>query len=216
MVDWRTIIKNKIFMTSRIGFQREVDRLIAKRSLDSSAGGIIFIGSSIFRLWKTLEADMSPLPVINQAFGGSKTWEVLSYADRLVLPYQPKIVVYYCGSNDINLGRNARQIKDNFQRFVEHLIAAMPQIKIFFISINLAPQKQNKWHIVDSTNKLIEQYCQETANLEYIDVNSVLFDSTKKPRVECFESDRVHLKPLAYQEFSKIIKPVLENAWNAN
>ena len=54
----------------------------------------MFVGSNIFRLWKTLELDMSPLPVINQAFGGARTWEILYYSDRLIIPYQPKIIVY--------------------------------------------------------------------------------------------------------------------------
>jgi hypothetical protein len=57
-------------------------------------GGILFIGSSIFRQWADLEADMAPLPAFNRAFGGSRTWEVLHYMDEIVLPYQPRIIVY--------------------------------------------------------------------------------------------------------------------------
>ena len=67
---------------------------------------------------------------------------------------------------------------------------------------------------MDSANDLIGKYCQRFAHLQYIDVNPALFDEVGKPILELFESDRVHLKPLAYKEFTKIIKPVLEDAQN--
>ena len=58
---------------------------------------ILFIGSSIFRQWKNLKEHMDPLPVFNRAFGGSRTADVLYYMDQVVLPYSPKLIVYYCG-----------------------------------------------------------------------------------------------------------------------
>src|SRR5687767_6833387 len=81
-------------------------------------GGILFIGSSIFRQWADLEADMAPLPAFNRAFGGSRTWEVLHYMDEIVLPYKPRVIVYYCGSNDVNAGESAAAIAGRFQEFV--------------------------------------------------------------------------------------------------
>ena len=99
-------------MNRRVWHQKAVSILTKKRLLNPPPKhGIMFVGSSIFRLWRTLKSDFSPLPVYNQAFGGSRTWEVLHYARELILPHQPKIIVYYCGSNDINAGENAVAIK---------------------------------------------------------------------------------------------------------
>ena len=53
-----------------------------------------------------------------------------------------------------------------------------------------------------------------TDNLEFIDVNPALFDLLNQPRLELFMSDRVHLKPRAYQAFTAIIKPIIQTAWN--
>jgi hypothetical protein len=84
------------------GFGDEIDRFVAQdRISPPPEGAILFIGSSIFVEWKDLRMQMAPLPVINRAFGGAQTWEVLHYMDRIVLPYKPKIIVYYCGSNDV-------------------------------------------------------------------------------------------------------------------
>src|SRR5262245_57010070 len=61
--------------------------------------GILFIGSSSIRLWKTLAADFPGRPVINRGFGGSQIIDSVNYFDRLVLPYHPKLIVFYAGGN---------------------------------------------------------------------------------------------------------------------
>ena len=71
--------------------------------------GVLFIGSSIFRQWTNVKEHMAPLPAFNRAFGGSRTWEVLHYMDRIVLPYHPRIIVYYTGSNDVSAGDRPRR-----------------------------------------------------------------------------------------------------------
>ena len=105
---------------------------------------ILFIGSSIFRQWKNLKEQMAPLPVFNRAFGGSRSAEILYYMDKVVLPYEPKIIVYYCGSNDINANITPEEIAGNFKQFVERVQAKLPRTQIFFTSINRAPQKMDR------------------------------------------------------------------------
>jgi hypothetical protein len=73
-------------------------------------GGIVFTGSSIFQFWTRLKEQMAPLPVLNRAIAGTVTQDMLDRIGRLVLPYQPRIVVYYCGSNDISAGFDAASI----------------------------------------------------------------------------------------------------------
>ena len=80
------------------------------RTAPPQKNAILFIGSSIFRQWTNVTEHMAPLPVFNRAFGGSRTWEVLNYMDQIVLPYRPRIIVYYTGSNDVNAGEPAPAI----------------------------------------------------------------------------------------------------------
>src|SRR5215204_2122828 len=80
---------------------------------------IVFIGSSSIRLWKTLEQDFPEHKVINRGFGGSETADSVHFADRIVLPYRPKLVVMYAGGNDINAGKTPEQVAGNFKAFVE-------------------------------------------------------------------------------------------------
>ena len=199
----------------QVSYKKAVWMLTKKRLLNPPPpNGILFVGSSIFRLWQTLELDLSPLPVYNQAFGGSRTWEILHYAERLVIPHRPQIIVYYAGSNDISAGETAESITQHFQMFVEHIAQQLPSTLIFFVSINRAPAKQAKWFVVDHANDAIAQYCRTMSNLDFIDVNPCLFENGQ-PRLELYLDDLVHLQPLAYQEFTKVIKPILQNAYSS-
>src|SRR5262245_12141591 len=94
-----------------IGFAADIQAFLDQdRTQPPPKDAILFIGSSIFRQWTNVREHMAPLPVFNRAFGGSRTWEVLHYMDRIVLPYRPRIIVYYTGSNDVNAGEPAAAI----------------------------------------------------------------------------------------------------------
>src|SRR5262245_7259412 len=197
-------------------FGWEIERFLDEdRKSPPPQGAILFIGSSIFREWADLKAQMAPLPVFNRAFGGSRTWEVLYYADRIVLPYKPRIIVYYCGSNDIGSGAGAAEVVTSFRAFVDKVAAALPQTRIFFVSINKAPEKQTAWSVVDDANARIRDLAKSNPRLGYIEVNPVLFDAAGKPRLDLYREDELHLRPAAYVGFAKIIKPVIERAWKA-
>jgi hypothetical protein len=68
-------------------------------------GGVLFVGSSSIRLWKTLADDFPGLPVTNRGFGGSQVADSTRYAGRIVLPYKPRTIVMYAGDNDLAAGR---------------------------------------------------------------------------------------------------------------
>ena len=199
--------------TPRFGDQIEA-YLKADLTNPPPKGAVLFIGSSIFRLWKNLDSQLAPLPVFNRAFGGSRTGEVLAQTDRLVLPYEPRIIVYYCGSNDINGGETPESIFGRYREFSEKVAARLPETKIYFVSIIRAPQKENRWPAVDTANRLVREYSSKTKKREFIDVNPALFGPDGKARRELYVSDGLHLTDQGYVEMTKVIKPVLEKAWS--
>jgi len=178
-------------------------------------GAILFIGSSIFRQWTTVAADMAPLPAFNRAFGGSRTEDILTHMDRVVLPYAPKLIVYYCGSNDINAHVAPADIAANFQTFVERVHRQLPGTRVVYVAINRAPQKRKAWAEVDDANRRIASYCATDRRLAFADVNPALFDADGEPRTELYVADGLHFKPESYREFTRILKPVVEAHWKA-
>jgi hypothetical protein len=195
-------------------FESEIQAFIAKDKVNPPAQGkILFIGSSIFRKWTTLTEQMSPLPVYNRGFGGSRTQDVLYRMDQIVFPYNPKIIVYYCGSNDINANLKPEAIVANFLKFSERVANKLPKTKIIYISINKAPQKKDRWDWVEDANNKIKKYCETTPLRSFIDVNPVLLNADGSSKEELFVTDKLHLKQPAYDGFTKIIKPILIREW---
>lgn len=195
-------------------YDRELQAFaVSDREHPPAKGGILFVGSSIFRRWETLAAQMAPLPVLNRAFGGSRTGDQLARFEQIVLPYAPKVIVYYGGSNDINAGQTAPQIAANFRMFAERVHAGLPRTRLLYASIIRAPQKQERWDVVDATNALIRDYCATDPRRGFIDINPAVFDQDGRPRLELYLEDKLHYVPSAYDGFAAIIKPVLERVW---
>ena len=198
-----------------IRFAADIDRFLENdKASPPPQHGILFVGSSIFRLWTTVTEQMAPLPVFNRGFGGSRTWEILAYMDKIVLPYEPDIIVYYCGSNDVNAGEPAEAIVARFEQFVQRVAERLPDTRVFFVSIHRSPDKRARWNVVDEANARIKALAYATPNLDYIEVNPVLFDARGEPRTELYLADGLHFHPPAYVEFTNVIKPVLERAWS--
>jgi len=178
-----------------------------------ATGGIVFVGSSIFHRWTRLESQMAPLPITNVAFDGSVTADMLRMIDSRVIPLRPKVIAYYCGSNDVALGEPAAAIGDRIVRFIERVSTALPDTRVVFVSINRAPSKEDRWDVVDDVNRQIAMYAASHPRVEYVDVNPVLFDANGKPRFDLYMGDELHLRPPAYEGFAAILKPVLTRAF---
>jgi hypothetical protein len=198
-------------------FAAQVAKLVADDQANPPAdGSILFIGSSIWRLWSTVAQDMAPLPVYNRAFGGSQTPDMLRHFDALVVPHKPRIIVYYCGSNDVNAGEPADAIAGRIHEFATRVGTSLPGTKMIFASINRSPDKQKRWDVVDAVNARVrDTFTKEFAYLSYVELNPALFDAAGNARVELYLPDMLHFKPPAYVAFTEILKPVLTRAWAA-
>ena len=84
---------------------------------------VLFIGSStIVRPWTTLAEDFPEHKVINRGFGGfPQIADSVFYADRIVIPYKPRLIVLRAGGNDINAGKTPERVFDDFKAFVKEV-----------------------------------------------------------------------------------------------
>lgn len=198
----------------KMDFAKDISAFLkADRKNPPAKNQILFYGSSIIRLWTHLGEQFAPLPVLNRGFGGARTWEAFHYADNIVLPYAPKIIVYYTGSNDINTGEPPQAIFDRYRQFSEKVAKWFPDTKIYYLAIFRAPQKQDKWNIVDETNRLARVYSAQTPNRVFVDANFLVFDTHGQARRERYVEDGLHFKDETYTDLAAFLKPVLQNAW---
>ena len=84
----------------------DIDRFTADDAAHPPASNaIVFVGSSSIRLWTTLDQDFPGVTTINRGFGGSELADSVFYADRIVIPYHPRMVVLFAGTNDLWAGK---------------------------------------------------------------------------------------------------------------
>jgi len=173
-------------------------------------GAIVFVGSSSITGWKTLKKDMAPLKVINRGFGGSQAADAVYYVDRIVIPYQPKKIVFYEGDNDIAHGKSPEEFVKDCQDFVKKVHSALPETIIYFLSIKPSLARYHLQNTLQKANALLEEYARAHDGLEYIDISAAMHDETGKLRQNIFQADGLHLNTQGYQIWTPIIKKHIE------
>jgi len=181
-------------------------------------GVIVFTGSSSIRFWKSLKEDMAPLPVLNRGFGGSQIHQVTHYADRIVLPYKPRAVVFYAGENDMaglffSKKRTPVEIRDAYRGFCEKVHVALPQVPIYYISTKPPKRRLRLWPAMQEANQLVREYCASDGRLHYIDIVPAMLDAEGNPRRDVFKWDGIHLNETGYAIWKSIVRPVLVEAF---
>jgi lysophospholipase L1-like esterase len=170
----------------------------ADRAAPPAPGGVVFVGSSTFRLWPALAADFPGVPVVNRGFGGSTLPEVLHYAPRLVLPHRPRLVVLYAGDNDLADGRTPAQVAADYEAFVALLRRALPAVRVAFVSIKPSP---SRWALADrarAANAAVRAATARDTAQRYVDVFTPMLGADGRPRPELFGPDGLHMTPAGY------------------
>lgn len=179
-------------------------------------GGILFVGSSIFRQWTNVAEQMAPLPVLNRAFGGSRTGDQVARFAQLVPRYRPKVVVYYCGSNDLKAGTTTEDpaaIFGRFREFAEKTREFDPSIRLVYVASFRSPDRVGRWEQVDHYNALVRAYCAADPRRTFVDLNPLIVDDAGHPRLDLYKDDKLHYHPPAYDRFAAVLKPVIERVW---
>ncbi len=173
------------------------------------ADAVLFVGSSSIRMWQT-RASFPDLPVINRGFGGSHISDINFYFKRVVLPYKPKLIVFYAGDNDIVSGKSAQQVLEDFRRFVEMVREELPRTPIIFISIKPSESRWNFWPVTKQANEMIRLFCEKNNRLTFVDAGSVLLNADGKANNEFFLADKLHMNEMGYHKWTQILRPVIE------
>jgi lysophospholipase L1-like esterase len=173
-------------------------------------GAVLFIGASTIRLWTTLAQDFPEHKVINRGFGGSQIADSTYYADRIVIPYKPRLIVLRAGGNDINAGKTPEQVFEDFKAFVATVRAKLPETRIAFISNTPSPARWSQVEKQKKANQLIREFIASDKNLDYIDIFDAMLGADGKPREELFVTDRLHCSSEGYKVWTKIVQPHLK------
>ncbi|MBX7171965.1 MAG: hypothetical protein K1X72_13465 [Pyrinomonadaceae bacterium] len=159
---------------------------------------ILFVGSSSMRLWRNLRQSFPNLNVLNRGFGGSRLEDVNYYFERIVTPYNPKIVVLYAGENDVNEGVAPETVLESYRKFLAMFRAEFSKTKLVYVSLKPSPAR---WALADKykqTNNLIKNEIAKDKNSVFIDVWNPMLGANGEPLPELFLADNLHMNEKGY------------------
>jgi len=170
---------------------------------------VLFVGSSTMRLWRTHEC-FPDLPVVNRGFGGSQISDILHFADRIVLPYRPRLIVFYAGDNDLAGGKSAQRVLDDCRRFIGLVHARLPATRILFLGIKPSRSRWSLWAEAKKANTFVQELGGGDNRLFFIDLAAPLLGPDGLPIPDLFLKDQLHLNAQGYALRSKALTPVLQ------
>ncbi len=181
----------------------------ADRQAPPPKGGILFIGSSTIRLWKTLAEDFPDHKVINRGFGGTEIVDSTHFADRLIFPHEPRQIFLRAGGNDIHGGRTPEEVANDFAEFVRVVHGRLPKTEILYIAVSPAPARWGETDKYRELNRLIREMALKMPRVGFVDSFDISLTPDGRARPELFVKDRLHFSPEGYKLLAERVRPFL-------
>jgi lysophospholipase L1-like esterase len=173
---------------------------------------IMFVGSSSIRLWKTLQQDMAPYPVIQRGYGGAKYSDLAYYADRIILPHRFRALVLFVG-NDISgkeTDKTPKEVAAYFQHVVRVVRHERPEVPIFCIDVRPTISRWHVWEQTAAGNRALQQVCEADPNLHFVSTPDLFMTKDGVVRKDLFVEDQLHLNRAGYRVWSARIRQELQ------
>ena len=160
-------------------------------------------------MWKT-DKWFPDARVLNRGFGGSQISDVNRYADRIVLNYRPRVIVFYAGDNDVAQGKSAERVFEDFKAFADRVAERLPETHLVYLPIKPSPSRWTRWPTAREANAKVAEYLQSRPQFHYADIATPMLDKDGQPRAELFVADRLHLNEDGYKLWTVIVQPLID------
>lgn len=191
-------------------WEKEIAGIEKRLAMNPPAkGGVVFAGSSSIRLWN-LAKSFPDQKYVNVGFGGSEIRDTTHFVDRLLVPFEPKAIVFYAGDNDIAKKRTPEQVRDDFAAFVKAVRAKLPATKIYYLPVKPSIARWSMYETQTKANAYVKAACDADTLLGYIDTVPVMLGADGKPKPEFFVKDGLHMTEAGYAAWSAVVKKAIE------
>jgi len=204
------------FFTLSAFSQPFIDEIKAYKKADSiyvpAKNAILFVGSSSFRLWKDYSTYFPGFPIINRGVGGASLPDIIRYTNDIIVPYQPKQVVIYCGENDFVTSDSvtAIMVTNRFKTLFNSIRSQLPKVPIAFISIKPSPSRNKYRSAIVEANAAIEQFLRKQNRTAFINIFNDMLGTDGRPIPDLFLKDSLHMNANGYNIWQKKILTYLK------
>jgi lysophospholipase L1-like esterase len=196
-------------------FEPEIQAFEAEdRAAPPPPGSVLFVGSSSIRYWD-LDAAFPGRRAIKRGFGGSHVSDNLFYADRIIIPYRPALIVFYAGDADVAAGKTAEQIGADYRALVALLHGRLPGTRIVIIGTKPSPAHWAHMDTIRAANATARSMAAADPLVEYTDAEAVLLGTDGRPRADLFAENGLNLNARGYDAWTLALRPGIEPFWPA-
>ena len=157
---------------------------------------------------------MEPLKVLNRGFGGAQISHVIHHFEEIIKPYEPKAIVFFCGTNDLTALKTPKETMSDFKKFLSLVRNEFGNIKVYVIGIKPSVDRlylDKEERIFNSSIKLLAS---QDAYLEYIDVWDSMLSEDGSRMPELFIEDGLHMNKKGYEVWTKQVRKSLSKDFN--
>jgi lysophospholipase L1-like esterase len=204
----------------KVAFEAEIEKFRRADQKDPpEAGGIIFVGDSDVKFWRSenrFARHFEGLPLLNRGFGGARTWETLCYFGAVVGACRPRMIVYNAGDNDLLASEQVtpEKVCTGVQLFLDAVAEQLPETEqVLVLCLHPAPSRLPGGAEQNRTNKLLAELCNAREGVEFVDYNFLLFGADGELRPECFRPDGLHFTAEFYDQWAEFLRPIIEEHW---
>lgn len=199
-----SVCAQNVFAQEARPFAKEVNDLIANDAAVNKKKLILFTGSSSVRMWKDLKSYFPEHNVLNRGFGGSQMTDLLYFFDKLVTPYDPKMIFIYEGDNDLASKKTPDQIiatADSILTLIRTKVSK--KVKVAFIA---AKPSIARWQMKDQYvefNSKLKAWTATKKKVVFVDVWTPMLDANGEVQKDLFIEDGLHMNKKGYDIWAK-------------
>ena len=146
-----------------------------------------------------MQASFPEKTILNRAFGGSTLSDLLRHFDRIIVPYNPKQIVVYCGENDLAAGKTVASTVADFKTFFKKTRKAKRGVPFLYVAMKPSPSRWKLWPQYRQGNRQIKRFLFWRRKARYVDMADLMIDpATGRPWPHIFKADSLHMNHQGY------------------
>lgn len=187
-------------------------RLVNQHPAAENQGKVMLVGTSHVEFWDSYAEDFAPLPTLNFGMGGSWVSHLAGKNDLWLTPYAPRAVVVMTGGNDVSGGSSKEQVVQEVTAYLQSLLDDLPGVPVFYVGmIYRLNEPAAQTQIKQQSNEALRAFCEERADLYYIDAAPAINAGDLTEQKALFRSDSIHLNSAGYQRLAEVVVPVVKD-----
>jgi hypothetical protein len=172
-------------------------------------GGLLAVGSSTIRRWRTFQRSLSAFDPLQRGIGGARLTDLIQHQGSLLHASAPAGLLLFAGTNDIADGRSVEAVLQAWRCLAQGVLSQPHTPILYTIGITPTPARWALWESAAAFNAEVARLSALHPRLRYIDSPAPFLATGSPPSASLFVEDGLHLSEAGYQLFTDSVLTAL-------